>query len=234
MTTSRFRTTLLGTMGVLTLSALAVLSPLSPAAHAHDDISSTTPADGTHLTVSPAEVTMVFTDNLIEVGSIVLVVDEAETSWTDGALVLNGDTIVQPVKADLPDGNYQVRWRVVSSDGHPIAGTFDFSTGATAPAEGYVSAVAAAEAAAEAAEAATADDAATDDHAHADEASADDGHAHADDAHADDATAASSTTGLPLYVTALIGAGLGLVVLAAVLLLVRRSKRAAAATPTDV
>lgn len=232
MTTSRFKTTLLGTMGVLTLSALAVLSPLSPAAHAHDDILSTTPADGTHLTVSPADVTMVFTDNLIEVGSIVLVVDEAETSWTDGALVLDGDTIVQPVKADLPDGNYQVRWRVVSSDGHPIAGTFDFSTGATAPAEGYVSAVAAAAAAAEAAEAAeaaTADDAATDDHAHADEASADDGHAHADDA-----TAASSTTGLPLFVTALIGAGIGLVVLAAVLLLVRRSKRAAAAAPTDV
>ena len=33
--------------------------------------------------------------------------------------------------ADL-DGDYQVRWRAVSSDGHPIEGTIDFGVGADA------------------------------------------------------------------------------------------------------
>lgn len=30
---------------------------------------------------------------------------------------------------ELPDGGYQVSWRVVSADGHPISGSFGFRVG---------------------------------------------------------------------------------------------------------
>ena len=32
--------------------------------------------------------------------------------------------MVQPLAADLPEGDYTIAWRVVSSDGHPIEGAF--------------------------------------------------------------------------------------------------------------
>jgi hypothetical protein len=33
----------------------------------------------------------------------------------------------------MPEGSYQVRWRVVSSDGHPISGSFEFAVGQKTP-----------------------------------------------------------------------------------------------------
>ena len=39
--------------------------------------------------------------------------------------------VTQDVKPDAPSGKYTVVWRVVSSDGHPIEGTFTFTAGTT-------------------------------------------------------------------------------------------------------
>jgi methionine-rich copper-binding protein CopC len=129
------RMRLLATAGLVALasSALAVLSPIAPSADAHSSVLSTTPAEGQHVTDPPQEVAMTFTTNLIEVGAIILVVNEQGANWANGGVRLDGSTAVQPLKAKPPDGNYQVRWRVVSSDGHPISGTFDFSTGSAHP-----------------------------------------------------------------------------------------------------
>ena len=72
---------------------------------------------------------MVYTDSLIEVGAVVLVMDDTEKDWADGPVALDGPNAVQAIKPGMPDGIYQVRWRVVSSDGHPISGVYDFAVG---------------------------------------------------------------------------------------------------------
>jgi methionine-rich copper-binding protein CopC len=184
MTTSRIRTlTLAATFAALALSTLAVLSPIAPSASAHDELVSTTPAQGEHLADPPSDVSMVFSDKLIEVGAVILVVDEKGKNWVDGDVRLDGATATAPLDPTLPDGNYQVRWRVVSTDGHPISGTFDFSTGTATQPPATPSGEPGAPGASRA-----------------------------------------SDSGLPLLAVGAIGAAVGLVVLAALLLLRRRKK----------
>ncbi|MBB5643610.1 copper resistance CopC family protein [Cryobacterium roopkundense] len=113
-----------------TLIASLVLGVGVPAASAHDSVLSTTPGETEHLGSAPAQIEMVFTDDILQLGAILLVVDEGGDDWAQGAPTLEGAKVSQAVATDLPDGNYQVRWRVVSADGHPVSGTFDFGVGA--------------------------------------------------------------------------------------------------------
>jgi methionine-rich copper-binding protein CopC len=119
--------------------ALAVAIALAPAviaadgAAAHDELLSTTPAAGSRSPAAPAEVGMVFSEALIEVGAVVVVADAQGVDWADGPVALTGDVARQPLRPGMPEGAYQARWRVVSSDGHPIAGAFDFAVGEDAP-----------------------------------------------------------------------------------------------------
>ena len=112
----------------LLATALAV-SALPSAAHAHDQVLSTTPASQEHLDAAPEEVSMVFTADILDIGATILVVDDAGADWAVGDMQLEGATATQTVDTAMPNGRYQVRWRVVSSDGHPIAGTLEFAVG---------------------------------------------------------------------------------------------------------
>jgi methionine-rich copper-binding protein CopC len=115
---------------------LAIAAAVGPAvaASAHDSIIATTPADGAQVDTAPARVSMVYTDSLIEVGAAVAVVDQDGTDWADGPVTLTGPDAVQPLRAGMPDGTYEVRWRVVSRDGHPIDGAYGFTVGDADPA----------------------------------------------------------------------------------------------------
>lgn len=118
-------------LALATLTASLVLGVGVPAASAHDSVLATTPGDTEQLGSAPAQVEMVFTDDILQLGAILLVVDEGGDDWAEGDPALDGPTVSQAVGTDLPDGDYQVRWRVVSADGHPISGTFDFGVGET-------------------------------------------------------------------------------------------------------
>jgi len=49
------------------------------------------------------------------------------TEMTDGCVeTFNGSVISESVDIDLP-GTYNVTWRTVADDGHPVEGTFQFS-----------------------------------------------------------------------------------------------------------
>ena len=106
---------------------LALLASAAPAA-AHASLVSTDPVDGTVLAESPGQATLTF--------------DERVSLPPDGVQVFDADG--KPVTAsasasdvlvtvDLPDqlehGTYVVVWRVVSADGHPVAGSLTFSVG---------------------------------------------------------------------------------------------------------
>src|SRR4029077_7757902 len=45
---------------------------------------------------------------------------------------VGGHTVTWSMPADLAEGSYVVSWRVVSSDGHPVAGAFSFGIGTPA------------------------------------------------------------------------------------------------------
>lgn len=107
---------------------------LAPSASAHDELVSSTPLPGDELATAPESVDLVFSADILDLGAMVLVVDSTSTDHAIGTPELTGNTLTQPI-ADLDDGAYQVRWRVVSSDGHPIAGSIDFIVGDPASAE---------------------------------------------------------------------------------------------------
>lgn len=108
---------------------LGALGPAAPAA-AHDVLVSTDPADGAALAEAPAQVTLTFSADQIDVGTAVRVVDAAGRDHADGAPRVEGPTVVQPL-TELAPGAYEVVWRSVSSDGHTLDGTFGFEVAPT-------------------------------------------------------------------------------------------------------
>jgi methionine-rich copper-binding protein CopC len=111
------------------LAATLSVGVTATAASAHDQVVSTVPASQEHLETAPPEVSMVFSDAVLDLGATILVVDENDTDWAQGDVRIDGSTASQGLNGTLVDGRYQVRWRVVSADGHPISGTFDFAIG---------------------------------------------------------------------------------------------------------
>ncbi|MET1152955.1 copper resistance protein CopC, partial [Arthrobacter sp.] len=75
-----------------------------------------------------------FSATVMDIGATTQVLDGEGTDWAAGAPVLNGSQVSIPLRDGIPDGDYQLGWRVVSSDGHPIEGTLEFSVAAASPA----------------------------------------------------------------------------------------------------
>lgn len=120
-------------LAALAAVALALGTALAAgsAASAHDQVIATDPAEGAVLEAAPSQITMRFTAELMEMGAIVFVVDGSERDWVAGEPTVDGSELVQPLESGMSDGSYQVRWQVVSADGHPISGFFDFAVGAS-------------------------------------------------------------------------------------------------------
>lgn len=101
-------------------------------AGAHANLVSSSPADGTSVTPSPAKVTATFSERVtIGVGGLTvrnangLRVDQGSSS-VDAA----GTTVSVALQPTLPDGTYVATYRVLSADGHPISASFLFGVGA--------------------------------------------------------------------------------------------------------
>lgn len=104
----------------------------APSASAHDELVSSTPGANERFATTPSSVALRFSAPLLKIGHEIRVVDAGLKNWVQGMSVLDRETLTQPLAADLPAGEYQVRWRVVSSDGHPINGSYSFLVGADA------------------------------------------------------------------------------------------------------
>ncbi|WP_445155492.1 copper resistance CopC family protein [Arthrobacter sp. Hor0625] len=111
----------------------AVLLGAAPAS-AHDAVGSTSPADGASVPVPPQQVELTMSEPPLALGTQVKVSDGAGTNWADGAVEIQDNVVSQKLKEGAPAGAFTVQWRVSSSDGHPVEGTFTFT--AAAPASG--------------------------------------------------------------------------------------------------
>lgn len=111
----------------------ALLTGLSAPAYAHDTLISTNPEAGSTLTEAPRQLELTYSGEIMQVDGAnqVNVVDADGNSVTDGSPDTNGKTVTQDLTtAGAEDDTYTVTWRVVSSDGHPIQGTFTYDVGA--------------------------------------------------------------------------------------------------------
>ena len=114
-----------------TVSAVGALTALglAPAA-AHDEVLSTSPEQDAVLETAPEQIELSYSGEIMDIGHQVLVTGPEGQSVTEGPLERDGSQVVQPLAAaGSEEGTYQVVWRVVSSDGHPIEGTYTYEVG---------------------------------------------------------------------------------------------------------
>ena len=122
----------------LLLAAVALAAPAAfPAtALAHANLLFTTPAAGSVVAHAPAEIVLHFDQQIQPVAGGTDVVNDGGTSVIGGPAHNSPKDVralVIPLQRNLPDGNYTVRWRIVSTDGHIISGVLAIGVGAGRP-----------------------------------------------------------------------------------------------------
>jgi copper transport protein len=96
-------------------------------AFAHASLMASEPRDGAVLTSGPKRVELRFNEK-VTAGAVHLI-DASGKLRDDAAVDAKDDTIVVTLPPDLPQGTSVVSYRVISADGHPVAGAVTFSVG---------------------------------------------------------------------------------------------------------
>ncbi|TML46441.1 MAG: hypothetical protein E6G19_01685 [Actinobacteria bacterium] len=110
-------------------AALLAAAAAAPPAWAHARLVSTTPGDGAVLASAPPRVTIRFDDTVRVLGGTTVVANSGKRPVIAGKPRASGRAITIPLQK-LRDGDYTVRWRVLSDDGHTVDGVFAFAVGA--------------------------------------------------------------------------------------------------------
>ncbi|MDP8956526.1 MAG: CopD family protein [Actinomycetota bacterium] len=104
--------------------------------HAHSFVRSTHPKDGSNLRKPPSVVSIRFNESVeLAFGGIQVFdpsgrrVDRGNTEY----VARDRKVIRTQLEADLANGTYVVRWRIVAADGHPRRGQFDFRLAQSPP-----------------------------------------------------------------------------------------------------
>lgn len=116
-----FAASILALVTSVTLTALPASS--------HEQLVDQEPKSGQVLEAGISEVRLSFSDDLISLdnsaGSEIVILDSNQNPVNNGCAVIDARTAIARADIDTP-GTYQVGWRVVSGDGHPISGNFSF------------------------------------------------------------------------------------------------------------
>lgn len=126
------RRSLITAMATLLLGAGLTLAVATPA-QAHDELVSSYPQANSTITSSPAEITLSFSGELIagmQSAAVEVIAPDGQNIATD-APSEDGTSITQHLAPDPPAGLFTVRWKVVSSDGHPISGEYTYTVAPT-------------------------------------------------------------------------------------------------------
>ncbi|MFJ6986207.1 MULTISPECIES: copper resistance CopC/CopD family protein [unclassified Streptomyces] len=118
--------TLLGTV------LLLVLLGGAGQASAHAALVRADPADGSVVKTAPTSITLTFTESVGLLDDTFRVFDPRNNrveTRDEGHADGRSDTARVTLPTGLGTGTYTVAWRVVSEDGHPIAGAYTFSVG---------------------------------------------------------------------------------------------------------
>ena len=104
-----------------------------PSAQAHAELVSANPAVGSNLDSLPSKVTVTFGEDLLVIGGTrtnVLIVKDPQGIQIDAKdSKVSGATISVDLNPVSTSGKFTVSWRVVASDGHPGASSYQFTVG---------------------------------------------------------------------------------------------------------
>jgi methionine-rich copper-binding protein CopC len=127
------------TRAVLRLAAatvaacIALLLGAAPA-FAHTRLESSNPADGSKLDSVPATISLTFNEAVQSEFATLKVVGPDGTEYQTGAVSAANGQVSTAVSPLGPAGAYQVGYRVVSDDGHPVQGKLSFTLTTPGPA----------------------------------------------------------------------------------------------------
>lgn len=115
---------LLSAVLTLVIGSFGLMSA-SPAL-AHDQLIGSNPKNGAKLDKQPEWLELEFSGNIQDIGAEIQVMHDGK-DVSAGEIAIEGRKVTSALPDDLGPGAYKVVWRVVSSDGHPISGTVEFT-----------------------------------------------------------------------------------------------------------
>lgn len=98
----------------------------SNSALAHTGLESSTPAQGSTVTEKLNEITLTFLTKIEETSSFTLTNSSNEAMKIEG-ITVNDKIMTGNVTESLENGEYQINWKIIGADGHPIDGVIDFT-----------------------------------------------------------------------------------------------------------
>ena len=115
------------------ICGLALLFGAGPAS-AHASLIGSDPAEGASVDAAPSEITLEFNEVPQAEFSAVTVVGPDGTAYQDGEIAADGTTLRVGVAPLGAAGDYEIGYRVISADGHPIIGSIPFTLTTDGPA----------------------------------------------------------------------------------------------------
>jgi copper resistance protein C len=111
--------------------AVATLLP-TQAAFAHAELETSNPEANSVIGSAPGVVSLTFGEKLLVVAgedaaNQIQVTDGSNARVDNGDFQVTGEVLTVSLKPDLADDTYKVTYRVVSEDGHPIEGVYEFT-----------------------------------------------------------------------------------------------------------
>lgn len=116
---------------VTAFAALILALGLAVPAHAHASLLGTDPAEGAVLANPPTQLTLRFDEPISLPDKAIQLFDASGAAVPANAAA--SDTTVTVTVPDELSGSYLLAWRVISADGHPVAGSLSFAVGAPSP-----------------------------------------------------------------------------------------------------
>jgi copper resistance protein C len=120
--TTRF----LRTVAIGLLAGLALLLGATPAL-AHTRLLSSDPTDGASLDTAPRHVSLTFNETMTPGFSTITVVGPDGAHYETGQVGAEGGTVSITLLPLGAAGRYEIGYRVVSADGHPVTGSVSFT-----------------------------------------------------------------------------------------------------------
>lgn len=113
---------------VLFVAGISVLGG-SSAAFAHDDLVTSYPRADATVATSPDEITLTFSGELADMdgSSVIEVINDDGQNVAADTPDISGTSITQHLSPATTTGLFTVRWKVVSSDGHPISDEYVYT-----------------------------------------------------------------------------------------------------------
>lgn len=121
---SRFGSQRILALVVLLILGMGRLGTVPAAAHAA--LRTSNPTDGAVVVNLPPRYELVFNESIDANFAQIVIADSAGGTHARSDVDVRGPSVGGPFPRDLPAGETAIRYRVVSADGHPVAGEISF------------------------------------------------------------------------------------------------------------